>query len=416
MELEIRGLKVKLGSVEVLKGMAFSLGRGEILGILGPNGSGKSTLLRAIYGVLRPLDGIILVDGQDIRNLSLKEIARMIGYLPQESFESGLLVEDIVMLGRTPHLGGLSPDSKDFDAVERALSSIGMLNYRKRKFSELSGGEKQKTLLARVFAQESSILLLDEPTSHLDISSQLEIMELIKEKVSRGSSAIIAIHDINLASAYCDRLLLVRDGIIFSAGTPDEVITPENIRKVFGAEVEVKRIGGKLYVIPAFRRTSGKNRRVHVICGGGSGSDLIRRLWESGYRVSAGVLNVLDSDWMTITDLKGEVVSENPFSEIGEESHRKNLELIEKADIVVLTSLSVGKGNLKNLEAALHAARLGKLYVIEEKEFEKRNFAGEDADRIYSEIKAAVPDSRVFSTTLSINLLNNTDCKRSTQY
>ncbi len=406
MLLEVKGLKVILGSSEILKNVGFRVERGEIVGLLGPNGSGKSTLLRTIYGVLKPMGGVVYLDGKTLSDLSMRDVAKRLGYLPQESFESGLKVEEVVMLGRTPYMRGFSFTERDFKFVKEALNMVGLFGFENRKFSELSGGEKQKVLLARVFAQQTEVLLLDEPTSHLDISSQLEIMSLVRRRVQDGCSALIAIHDINLASAYCDRLLLVRKGEIFAAGRPGDVITRENIREVFGAEVEVRKIGGNILVIPSPKRDADKKKWVHVICGGGTGSEILRELWLHGYKVSAGVLNALDSDWFTASEL-GDVVDERPFSEISDESFGKNMEFIEKADVVILSNLVVGKGNLRNLEAALYAAELGKLFVVEEEEFENRNFAGERALNIYNEIVSKLPPERKIRSNQVLTNLSN---------
>jgi|Deesub1362A_J573_1020465.scaffolds.fasta_scaffold00106_33 iron complex transport system ATP-binding protein len=397
MLLEVRGLKLVLGSSEVLRNLNFKLERGETVGLLGPNGSGKSTLLRAIFGVLKPVEGVIYVDGKNISELNIREIARKMGYLPQESAESRLTVRDVVLLGRTPYIDSLKIKPVDIKIAEEALEAVGLSGFEDRKFSELSGGEKQKVLLARVFAQKSEILLLDEPTSHLDISSQIEIMSLIKKRIKDYGSAIIAIHDINLASAYCDKLLLIKRGRIVKAGVPEAVITRESIRDVFGADVEVKNFGGRIHIVPAARRSAISNIRVHIICGGGSGNNVIRNLWEKGFMISAGVLNVLDSDWVTVTELKGDVIDEPPFSKISEKSHSENLEMIKKSDFVILTNLSVGEGNLKNLEAALAAAESEKLFILEKDDFDSRNFAGERAKRLYEKILNLTQENRRFN-------------------
>ena len=401
MLLEVKGLKVSLGSSDILKDISFRLERGEVVGLLGPNGSGKSTLLRSIFGVLKPSGGVIYFDGRKLAEMEIREIARLLGYLPQEGSETGLKVKEVVMLGRTPHIHGISFKEGDLKAVREALRLVGLSDFEEKKFSELSGGEKQKVLLARVFAQQTDVLLLDEPTAHLDISSQLEIMGLIRKRVRDGCSALIAIHDINLASAYCDRLLLIKKGKIFAAGKPEETITRENIREVYGVDVEVRKIRGNILVLPSRKREAEKGKWIHVICGGGSGSELMRELWLHGYRISAGVLNALDSDWFTASEL-GDVIDEQPFSEIGDETHAKNMEFIEKADAVILSNLTIGKGNLKNLEAALYAAKLGKLFLIEENTFDERNFAGKHAGKIYGEIKKILPPERILKSSLSV--------------
>lgn len=385
MKLKVRDVVVKLGSREILKNVTFEVGEGELVALLGPNGSGKSTMLRTIYGVLKPVHGVVLFDGRQVVNV--EDAARNFGYLPQETPTTNLKVIDIVLLGRTPYMSGFRrPSREDYDVAMNTLQEVGLGDFSDRNFSELSGGERQKVMLARIFAQQPKIMLLDEPTAHLDISAQIEIMEIVRRKVENGGAAIVAIHDVNLASSFATSIIMVKDGRVVYAGDVEEVITEDSIRDVFGAEVRVKRYGKGVYVIPKFRPVGGERKvKVHVICGGGSGKNIMYSLAESGFRISAGVVNVLDTDWEVASEI-GEVVDEAPFSQIGNSAHEKNLRCIEKADVVVLANLSVGWGNYRNLLAAKYAAELGKLVVVNETPFEQRNFAGEEAVKIYTEI------------------------------
>ncbi len=383
MRLEVRGVRVVLRSREVLRNVSMEVDEGDLVALLGPNGSGKSTLLRTIFGILEPLDGVVLFDG---RRLMFEERAKVLGYLPQETPEVGLTVLEVVLLGRTPHISGLKRvGSNDVAIAKAALREVGMLDFEDRRFSELSGGEKQKVLLARVFAQQPLVMLLDEPTAHLDLASQLEIMRLVKRKVERESSAIVAMHDVNLAAAFAEKIMMIKNGEIVYAGYVDEVLTPEAIRDVYGVEVIVKKHGGYVYVLPLPRRRA-ENGRVHVICGGGSGREIIYRLTQEGFVVSAGVLNALDSDWEAAMDVGCEVVDEAPFSEISDTAFERNLSVIEEADVVVLADLSVGRGNFKNLLAAEKAAEAGKLVVVDSTPFDLRNFAGEEAAELYKKL------------------------------
>ncbi|MEM0302892.1 MAG: ABC transporter ATP-binding protein [Archaeoglobaceae archaeon] len=374
MRLKIEGLTVKLGSSEVLKDITVEANEGDFIALLGPNGSGKSTLLRTIFGVIKPMKGVVFFDGKE----------QEMGYLPQDSADTNLKAIEVVLLGRTPYLGRIKiPKEKDYEIALKALKDVGIENLAERRFSELSGGEKQKVLLARLFAQEPKVLLLDEPTAHLDISSQLEIMRIIKE-LSRDRIAIVALHDINLALSFANRIFMIKSGKVIYAGNPREVITEDSIRDIFGIEVSVRR-HGQIYVIPKVK-SSRNGKKVHLICGGGSGSDIIHLLNINGFSVSAGVLNALDSDWDTISELGGEIIDAPPFSEISDEAFYRNLEAIKKADAVVLANLSIGKGNFKNLLSAKFAGELGKLIVVHKSDFKERNFAGEEAEKIYSEI------------------------------
>ncbi|MDK2795674.1 MAG: cobalamin transport system ATP-binding protein [Archaeoglobaceae archaeon] len=374
MRLKVDKITVKLGSSEILKDLTIEAKKGDFIALLGPNGSGKSTLLRTIFGIIKPLKGVVFFDGKEEEK----------GYLPQETADTNLRVIEVVLLGRTPYLGRIkSPKEKDFEIAMDALRSVGMENFADRKFSELSGGEKQKVLLARLFAQEPKILLLDEPTAHLDISAQLEIMRIIKE-LAGDRIVIVALHDINLAISFANCILMIKDGRIAYAGSPRNVITEESIKEVFGVEVSVKR-HGQIYVIPKIK-SSINGRRVHVICGGGSGKELLHLLSTEGYSVSAGVLNALDSDWEIVSEIGGMIVDAPPFSEISEDAHQRNLEAIKNSEAVILADLSIGRGNLKNLISAKYASELGKLIVVDKTPFEERNFVGQEAEKIYSEI------------------------------
>ncbi|MET1124036.1 MAG: ABC transporter ATP-binding protein [Archaeoglobaceae archaeon] len=383
MRLKVLDVEVELRSRKVLKGVSLEVEEGELAAVLGPNGAGKSTLLRTVFGILKPKRGVVLFDG---RRIELEDVARVAAYLPQETPETKLRVIDVVLLGRTPHMTGIRRASReDYEIALRSLEEVGLAGYEDRTFDELSGGEKQKVLLARLFAQQPKVMLLDEPTAHLDLAAQIEIMRIVRKRVDEGCSALISVHDVNLAATFADKVIMLKDGVVRYAGGID-VISEESVRDVYGINAIVRRVGRHVFVIP----TSGdadNGIHVHVICGGGSGAAVIQMLRERGYRVSVGVVNVLDTDFEVASQLGCEIVSEAPFSEVSEESHRKNLEIIEKCDFVILANLSVGRGNLKNLIAAKRAAELGKLIVVEREPFAARNFAGEEAAKIYAELR-----------------------------
>jgi iron complex transport system ATP-binding protein len=217
---------------------------GEMAGLLGPNGSGKTTLLKLATGVLPLAEGDICVDGVSLRKISRKEAAQRIAVVPQQfNIPFAYSVEEVVLLGRTPFVRGLfGEDKRGHQIVTDALEVTGMIEFRNRYFNELSGGERQKVVMAMALAQEPTLLLLDEPTAHLDISHQIEILELLR-KLNREKkvTVVAAMHDLNLAALYFDRLVLLDHGSIFADGTPDTVITKETIRKVFSASVDVSR-------------------------------------------------------------------------------------------------------------------------------------------------------------------------------
>jgi iron complex transport system ATP-binding protein len=217
---------------------------GQMLGLLGPNGSGKTTLLKLATGVLAPSEGDVRIGEMSLKRLLRREAAQKIAVVPQElNIPFAYTVEEVVMLGRTPFLKGLAGESKrDHQIVAGALELTGMAGFRGRYFNELSGGERQKIVLAMALAQEPVILLLDEPTSHLDINHQVGILELLRRfNREKKVTIVAAMHDLNLAALYFERLVLLGRGVIFADGSPDEVITGEIIQKVFSAKVEIAR-------------------------------------------------------------------------------------------------------------------------------------------------------------------------------
>ena len=251
MKLKIKDVVFSYASTPILKNVCMELAPSEVLGIVGPNGSGKSTLIRCIDRILKPQNGSILLDGRDIKKMGRMEIAKRMGYVPQTfSRVFPATVFDTVLMGRRPHLGWRSSEH-DIEKVLEALKLLEIEDFALRDFNEISGGEQQKVFLARALAQEADVLLLDEPTSNLDIRHQLEVMEVIRSLVvEKGISAIMAIHDLNLASRYADRVVMLNGGRICSAGDPALVLTAENIKSVYGVEAVVKNESGKPYIVP----------------------------------------------------------------------------------------------------------------------------------------------------------------------
>lgn len=238
--LHVDDITVGYGRRVVLRNISFTMHTGEILGVVGPNGCGKSTLIKAITRLIIPTSGSISIDGQDITKRSASELAQIIAVVPQ----SPLLPEaftafEVVLMGRTPHLGFLSHEGlRDVFIAKHAMKLTKMLHLADRRIGELSGGEKQRMTIARALTQEPKILLLDEPTAHLDIKYQIETLDLVSDLCRKeGLSALVALHDLNLAAQYCQRILMLNTGRIYAEGTPEEVITAHHVKEVYGAEV-----------------------------------------------------------------------------------------------------------------------------------------------------------------------------------
>ncbi len=231
------------GIITALDGASLSVSGGEIVGVLGPNGSGKTTLLRAMAGGLQPASGRVTLDGRDIRTMRPKAVARRIAVVAQNGYTPfSFSVKDIVLMGRWPHLGRFAVETqRDMDVVALAMEATNVAHLAMRPITELSYGERQRVMVARALAQEPGVLLLDEPTSHLDPRHQVEIMDLVWGLSRRDGLAVVAVlHDVNLASQYCDRIVMLKGGRTVAAGVPGEVITAETIEDVYGVSARVQ--------------------------------------------------------------------------------------------------------------------------------------------------------------------------------
>ncbi len=254
MSLEVNKLDYDIGGQQILNDISLKVKDGEFVGLIGPNGCGKSTLLKNIYRTYRPQKKTIYIDGQDILDFSFKKMAGQMSVMAQENVvEFDLEVSDMVMFGRYAHKKFLQGDTaEDKELCQRYLKEVGMEGYEHRSYLSLSGGEKQRVLLARVLMQDSRYIVLDEPTNHLDISFQYQILDVLKKQ---GTTVFSSIHDLNLAAIYCDRILILYKGHVVAEGTPPQVLTPENIEKYFHikAHVTTNPHTGKLqiYYIPA---------------------------------------------------------------------------------------------------------------------------------------------------------------------
>ena len=241
--LEVKQVSFSYSNGLVLYDVDLSVGAGEMVGLLGPNGSGKTTLIKLASGILKPGKGEIWLNGSTLGQMRRKVIARSIAVMPQQfHIPFAFRVSEVVMLGRIPFIRALTGETKaDREAVSHALEVAGVTELENRRFDELSGGERQKVILAMVLAQQPQVLLLDEPTLHLDITHQVEILELVRGlNRQQNLTVLAAMHDLNLASLYFDRLVLLKEGSVLADGAPLEVITEDMLRKVFGASVRVE--------------------------------------------------------------------------------------------------------------------------------------------------------------------------------
>jgi iron complex transport system ATP-binding protein len=249
MSLAVRGVTFSFGRSEILKGVGFEAPERQILTILGPNGSGKTTLLKCINRILEPAGGTIIYDGEDMRRLPLKRLAEYMSYVPQDhGTVFPISVIDTILMGRIPH-SGIKIRGADKDAAFGALEIMDLGGLAFRKMNQLSGGERQRVAIARALAQEAPILIMDEPTSNLDVRNQLETLGLIRSIVEEnGLIAVLSLHDINLAAMFSHRVVMVKDRGIFEEGAVEQVVNEGNLKAVYGVDTAVHSHDGETHV------------------------------------------------------------------------------------------------------------------------------------------------------------------------
>lgn len=249
MILEIKRVQYSYNSSPVLRDINMRVGDGEILGIIGPNGSGKSTLLKCMDRILKPQVGSVLLNEENINRIHARTLAQKIGFVPQsESGNFPVTVFDTILMGRKPHFDW-KPSERDLKKVSGIIKLMNLEKLAMRDMGEISGGERQKVIIARALAQEPDVILLDEPTNNLDLRHQLEVLNLIKELAEGRMTAVIGIHDLNLAARFCDKFVMLKDGVIYAAGGL-ESLDSENLEAVYDVKVDVVDSDGRKLIIP----------------------------------------------------------------------------------------------------------------------------------------------------------------------
>ena len=350
--------------------LSLDIRNGEMVGLLGPNGSGKTTLLRLLSGVLTPQQGHVMLEGRDLSQWGRRRVAQRIAVVPQElHMPFAFTVEQMVGMGRTPfqHSFWGTHDQQDHEAVEEAMAAAGVTPFADRIFNELSGGERQRVTVAMALAQRPSVLLLDEPTSHLDIKYQIETLELAQQLNREHHVTIVAaMHDLNLAARYFPRLLLFQRGTV-ADGSPAEVLEPGLLSRVYGIEVQVGILRGAehLSILPPSQQevnTLQETHRkpvVHIIAGGGSGELMMRVLADVQIPFSAGALNIGDSDHTLALRLAEEVITEQPYAPISVSSVEALRRNLQRVSLLILCPTAIGPGNVVLLQEAVCAIKQG---------------------------------------------------------
>jgi iron complex transport system ATP-binding protein len=322
----------------VLDGVDLAVEPGELVGLVGPNGAGKTTLLRAINGVLDVDGGSVALDGDRLDDLSPKAVSRRVATVPQDTHVGfAFTAEQIVEMGRTPHRSRLDWTDEEVPVVA-AMERTDTLRFRDRSIDDLSGGERQRVLLARALAQDTPALVLDEPTASLDINHQVRVLETVRELVDEGRAALAAIHDLDLAARYCDRLLLLYDGTIRAAGTPEAVLDAPALEEAFGTRTAVSHNPATgTATVAAVADTDARDEHVHVVGGGPDAAHILGELWRAGYHVTLGIVGEGDVAADTARRLGIDVTTAPPFEEPTAATLEGATATADRADVVVTT-------------------------------------------------------------------------------
>ena len=377
--LELRGLAVGYNGKALIHGIELGVKRGEIVTLVGPNGSGKSTILKTITSQLERISGQALLSGKDLREYSRKELAEQMAVVLTGRLQTELMTcRDVAAMGRYPYTGRLGILSEqDERKVDEALAQVHAEHLAERSFDAVSDGERQRILLARAICQEPEIIVLDEPTSFLDIRHKLELLSILHRMAREQKiTVVMSLHEVDLAMKISDRILCVRGEEIFACGTPEEVLSDEVIRELYDLDpacgtfdaltgsVELPVAGGS-----GAWRPEGSGvppcavvfPEVLVISSGGTGIPVYRRLQREGMPFAAGILYRNDLDYRTAKRLAAEVVEEKPFEAIGDAAFGRAMELVRSCSAVINAGVTIGSCNRRMEEILRAAEELGKL-------------------------------------------------------
>ncbi len=414
--LKVERLTHAFEGTRVIDDISFAVKRGEFLGLIGPNGSGKTTLLKLIDGILVPESGSVRINGLPLGSMKSGERAKLVSFMLQDETQHlSLSLLDFVLMGRYPYKKRLESYSReDLEIAERSIDYVGLSGLERRSYDTLSTGEKQLSILARILTQETDIILLDEPTSNLDIKHQNEIFSILFELALEGKTVVSAIHNLNIAARYCTRLLLLRKGRLVADGRVEDVIKPEFLNPVYEVETIVStnpstgylsvdvtpgatrkgpaglrgglgaQLGEKFGGRPGGRGEESFGKTIHLIGGGGSSVNLTRELFRRGFKITGGIAHEGDTDLVLWKNLKIDHLSVPPFSRISKVEVEMAKRFVKDADLTVLCSFPVGNGNLGNLILAGYSERL--VIIDDSEEVLKRTFFSEKAKVLFNRL------------------------------
>lgn len=395
-------ISVTIGQQQILDDLNLQAREGEFIGIIGPNGAGKSTFLKALRGLNKKISGSVKIFGKEMAQFDDKEIARKIAYMQQDvNLDFGFSVLKVVLAGRYPYLSWWQNEGKsDYEIARSYMRFTGVEDLAEKKVNQLSGGECQRVLLAKVLAQETPLLYLDEPTASLDLAYQEEIFRYCQKLCREGKTILIVVHDIRLAAKFCSRLVLLANGKIVDDGKPEKVITKENLKQAFQLDavvyknpitgiLDIHTLGNRLPLI--------QQKKVHIIGGNGSSGEMIRALYKWGFDISIGILEKNDIDAAVAEAFAVQRMIVPNYQQINAEQKLAVQRFVENADWVILTNDTYTEENYFNLELAFFSRNL---IVIEDTPIDTRDFTQQKASRLYESLlqrkKVRVEKSNTF--------------------
>lgn len=358
--IDIDELSHAFGDATVLDGLELSVESGELIGLVGPNGAGKSTLLRTVSGALSPGSGRVELAGDPVSELSSKATSRRVAVVPQSTAVSfSFPVRDVVAMGRHPYRGRFDRGLTSESIVDRAMARTEVEQFADRPIDELSGGERQRVILARAIAQDTPGLLLDEPTSNLDINHQIETLETVRSLIDDGKAGFAAIHDLDLAARYCDRIALLSGGTFIAVGAPADVLTPDRVSAAFDTDVAVAQnpVTDGLSVA-ALAETENRNQTVHVLGYGTAAARLVGTLSRAGYSVTAGPVPRGDRVVDVTEALNGDVLVTEPYQQTDTQIVERAESWLDAADVTCVAVDGYSSGLDTVLDVARTAGRV----------------------------------------------------------
>jgi iron complex transport system ATP-binding protein len=382
MILNTDKLTVGYGKKKVVTDISIKALEGQFICLLGPNGSGKSTILKSLVKMLAPIEGTVYIEGHELSKYDSKELAKTVAVVLTDRITPGLLtVFDVVSLGRHPYTSFTGKtEEEDIEKVLEALRMVNASDLTERYFGELSDGETQKVMLARALAQEPKLIVLDEPTSHLDARHRIEVMLILRYlSQEKGVTIIASLHDIDLALKACDVAILVKGNRILAHGAPEDILDDDKVAKLY--DMDKASFSGSLGGVELH---GSKRGSVFVVGGGGSGAQLYRSLVKHSLNVITGILPENDIDYHIAKAVNATIISDRAYHDISLKAYEKALKAMVKVNQVVDTGFPIGSSNLRNIELILQAIDSGKItYTMRTREEAEKLYNNKAKKLIY---------------------------------